>query len=48
MKTRQLMVLFCIFVAAIFALFVMLYQSHARAKALIQVNDHAEVIANSL
>ena len=48
MKTRPLMVLFCIFVAAIFALFVMLYQSHARAKALIQVNDHAEVIANSL
>ena len=48
MKTKQIMV-FCgvLFIAA-FSLFVIFYQSHVRAKAMIQINDHANIIASSL
>jgi PAS domain S-box-containing protein len=38
----------CIFFIGAFAIFVILYQTHARGKAIIQINDHANIIASSL
>jgi PAS domain S-box-containing protein len=48
MKTKQLM-LFCSvsFIAAL-AVFVAFYQHRVHVKAMIQINDHADVIASSL
>jgi len=48
MTTKRIMLFFGIFVIAAFSLFVSFYQNHVRAKALFQINDHANVIASSL
>jgi len=48
MKTKPIMLFSCVFFAAAFCLFVTLYQSHVRARAVIQIYDHANVIASSL
>jgi PAS domain S-box-containing protein len=48
MTTKQLMLFCTMLVLAAFSIFVMLYQNHVRAKALFQINDHANIIASSL
>jgi PAS domain S-box-containing protein len=37
-----------VFLFAAFSLFVMFYQSHVRARAMVQIQDHADIIASSL
>jgi PAS domain S-box-containing protein len=48
MKTKQIMVACGVFLFAAFSLFVMFYQSHVRARAMVQIQDHADIIASSL
>jgi PAS domain S-box-containing protein len=48
MKTKRMMIFCSIFFVAAFSIFVMFYQSHVRTKAMIQINDHANIIASSL
>jgi PAS domain S-box-containing protein len=48
MRTKPIMVACGLFFTAAFSIFVIFYQSHVRAKAMIQINDHANIIASSL
>jgi PAS domain S-box-containing protein len=48
MKTKQIMVACGVLLLAAFSLFVMFYQSHVRARAMVQIQDHADIIASSL
>jgi len=48
MKTKQIMVACGVSLIAAFSIFVMFYQSHVRARAMVQIQDHAEIIASSL
>lgn len=47
-KTKAIMTLCCALFATAFCLFAVFYQGHVRSKALVQLHDHAKVIANSL
>ncbi len=48
MKTKQIMVSCGVFFIVAFFLFVIFYESHVRARAMIQIAAHANVIASSL
>ena len=48
MKTKQIMVSCGVFFIVAFSLFITFYESHVRARAMIQIAAHANVIASSL
>jgi PAS domain S-box-containing protein len=48
MKTKPIMLFSCILFAVAFWLFIVFYQNHLHTKAMIQISDHAKVIASSL
>jgi two-component system, cell cycle sensor histidine kinase and response regulator CckA len=48
MKIKSILILFVILIIAAFSFFVLFYESHVRSLAMIQIDNHAEVIASSL
>jgi PAS domain S-box-containing protein len=48
MKIKTVMLYCTLFLSAAFILFALVYQRHLHARAVIQIGDHARVVANSL